>query len=300
MFVTSLPYFLGFASQGDEWRFTGFVFGVEDGNSYIGKMLRGAHGDWLFRTPYTAEEQRGVFAFISYILLGKLTSTPGQHEQLVVLYHFYRIFAGVLAILAMHEFIAIFIHDRRDRFIGLVFACFGGGLGYVLVLLEKNWWLGNLPLEFYSPESFGFLILFGLPHLAMARALFFWGLINYLKNDTPKGGQIAGILWLFMGLFQPLTIVQAWVVVGAHFMFTFGINNWKRTMKDSEGKIFLRSWFYKLVWAVIIPFPLVIYTYFAFNLDPVTQAWTSQNLILSPHPYHYLLAYGLVLPFVLK
>jgi len=81
MGVTMLPYLLGYASQGDAWRFTGFVFGVEDGNSYIAKMLSGSAGAWLFRTPYTPEAQRGVLAFLPYILLGKLASPPGLHEQ---------------------------------------------------------------------------------------------------------------------------------------------------------------------------------------------------------------------------
>jgi hypothetical protein len=38
MLATTLPYLLGYAVQGQDWRFTGFVFGVEDGNSYIAKM----------------------------------------------------------------------------------------------------------------------------------------------------------------------------------------------------------------------------------------------------------------------
>ncbi|MGD8633386.1 MAG: hypothetical protein PVF85_07435, partial [Anaerolineales bacterium] len=51
--LTSIPYVLGFAAQGSDWAFTGFVFGVEDGNSYIAKMLLGSSGDWLFRSPYS-------------------------------------------------------------------------------------------------------------------------------------------------------------------------------------------------------------------------------------------------------
>ena len=49
--LTSIPYLLGYFSAGTGWVFTGFIFGVEDGNSYIAKMLSGATGNWLFRTP---------------------------------------------------------------------------------------------------------------------------------------------------------------------------------------------------------------------------------------------------------
>jgi hypothetical protein len=297
MLITSIPYFVGYSVQGDDWRFTGFVFGVEDGNTYIGKMLRGAQGDWLFRTPYSAFDQRGVFAYIPYLVLGKLSSSPGQHEQLVAIYHFFRIVAGVLAILAMYDFIALFVKKVHLRYLGVVLSTLGGGLGWILVLLGRNWWLGNLPLEYYSPESFGFLILFGLPHLAMARALFFWGFRIFISKEESKGGHIAGLLWLFMGGFQPITIVLVWTVIGAYSIYLLGLWVWQRWRNISTDWICLREWFSRFLWAVSIPLPLVIYTYISFTLDPVVREIAAQNLILSPHPFHYLIAYGAVLPF---
>ncbi len=96
MLLTSLPYLLGYAMQGEALRFSGFIFAVEDGNSYIAKMLSGAHGSWLFRTPYTSMQQGGVLMFAPYILLGKLASSPGMHDQLVGLFHLFRILSGVL------------------------------------------------------------------------------------------------------------------------------------------------------------------------------------------------------------
>ena len=88
--ITFIPYLLGFAIQGEDWRFSGFVFGVEDGNSYIAKMINGANGDWLFRTPYTTLKQPGILAFIPYLLLGKLSAGLGQHEQLLALFQGFR------------------------------------------------------------------------------------------------------------------------------------------------------------------------------------------------------------------
>src|SRR3990172_1396199 len=60
MAATSLPTLFGYTFEGENWRFTGFVFAVEDGNSYLAKMARGAAGEWLFQTPYTAWPQRGA------------------------------------------------------------------------------------------------------------------------------------------------------------------------------------------------------------------------------------------------
>lgn len=162
MAVTTIPYLIGYASQGDEWQFTGFVFGVTDGNSYIAKMLSGANGDWLFRTPYTPYPQQGVLAFLPYLLLGKISAPPGQHLQLVSLFHIFRYSAGVLAILATYDFLSIFLKSTSVRRWGLAIAILGGGLGWVLVLIGRASVQGSLPLDFYSPESFGFLAIYEL------------------------------------------------------------------------------------------------------------------------------------------
>ena len=179
LLLTLLPYLIGFAVQGPDYRFTGFLIGVEDGNSYIAKMLAGSDGAWLFRTPYTPSPQQGVVMFLPYLLLGKLASSPGLHLQLVALYHLFRLAAGFLMIQASYDFLAFFVQDIRLRRFGLALVILGGGLGWILVLIGKDWWLGSLPLDFYSPETFGFLGLFGVPHLALARALLLWALLAY-------------------------------------------------------------------------------------------------------------------------
>ncbi|MCK4975899.1 MAG: hypothetical protein KAS36_03105, partial [Anaerolineales bacterium] len=222
MVLTSVPYIMGYVMQGEEWRFTGFVFGVEDGNSYIANMLSGAYGTWLFRTPYTGFPQRGVVAFLPYILLGKLASPHNLHEQLVVLYHLYRLIAGVLAIFTMYGFIDNFLTDVRLSRLGLILVTLGGGLGWVQLFLGIDKWLGSLPLDFYSPEAFGFLSLYGIPHLALARAALFWGLLVYLQAydnnyKTPYIDAVKiGLLWLIMAFAQPLTAIVFGTVLGLH------------------------------------------------------------------------------------
>ncbi len=295
MLLTTLPYLVGFAAQGDAWRFSGFVFGVEDGNSYLAKMLRGAAGDFLFRTPYTAYAQRGALAYLPYLLLGKLSAPPAQHEQLVALFHLFRLVAGVLAILATRDFLDFLLPDRRGQRWALVLVTLGGGLGWLITLLggpAPGWY--NLPLEFYSPESFGFLALYGLPHLAMARALLLWGLRVLLEKRPWR----AGLLWLLMGLFQPLAIVTAWAITAA---FT-GMQIVGRLLRPRGTPFPWRETRATLQGAALpvgISSPLVLYTALTFGRDPVLRTWSAQNLIASPPPVQYLLAYALPLPFVL-
>jgi hypothetical protein len=293
MLVTSIPYLIGFASQGNEWHFTGFLIGVKDGNSYIAKMLSGASGSWLFRSPYSAEPQIGFLAFFPYLLLGKLTGGPAQHEQLVVLFHIYRIVAGILVSLAIYDFISLFINQKNRRIWALLIILLGGGLGWVLAITELKNFMGSVPLDFLSPESFGFLGLFGLPHLTMARACLFWGAANYLRRDR---GIAAGSLWLLMGFFQPMYILVIWVVIGFHALTDAA---WQLYRDQSKrGSLFLRSpYFKKALTAGLISSPFVIYTAAAMFLDGYLAAWTAQNILPSPPWIHYLIAYGLILPF---
>ncbi len=46
---------------------------------------------------------------------------------------------------------------------------------------------------------------------------------------------------------------------------------------------------------VVISSPLVIYTTVILGLDPVLKYWMAQNRLPSPHPLHYILAYGVYL-----
>ena len=296
MIITTIPYLVGFASQDDAWKFSGFVIGVEDGNSYIAKMLSGANGDWLFRTPYSAEKQKGLLAFLPYILLGKMTSPPAQHDQLVALFHGFRFISGVLAIIAGYDFITLFIKKTRWRWWALIILVLGGGGGWILVLVEKKNFMGSLPLDFISPESFGFLNLLGLPHLALARACFLWGFTAYLKKMP---GYIIGAFWISLGFLQPVFVVIAWALVGMHLilitMLTLWVqeNNWDETWKKNRGYI------KEAITGIVISAPLIVYTAISFFTNPYLKIWAEQNKLPSPHFLHYLIAYGIFSPFVI-
>lgn len=293
LLATSLPYWVGFTLQGKDWYFTGFIFGVEDGNSYIAKMLSGSAGAWLFRTPYTAYPQSGVVMFLPYLLLGKLAQGQAIHEQLLALFHLFRLVAGFLEILAIDDFVHLFISDSRLRKLALVLATLGGGLGWLLIIVGHPGWLGSLSLDFYSPETFGFLGLYGIPHLALARALILWSLVIYLQ-----GGRQVGLLagtWSLAGLVQPLAAVVIGTVIGIHLLATA---IWIRfRSRESEQWAGWRQSAYQVVLCGLLPGLFLLYNTVAVLRDPYLAIFARQNVIRSPHPAHYLLAYGLLLPF---
>ena len=294
--VTSLPYLLAYQRSGDAWQFSGFVLGVDDGNSYIAKMLRGAEGDWLFRSPYSAEKQDGFLAFLPYLLLGKLTSQPGQHEQLVALFHLYRWVGGVALAFAVYFFASLFLEQRKQRQLAVLLALAGGGLGWLAMLGLGGLWGERVPLEFYSPESFGFLSLYSLPHLEVSRALLLAGLVAFLRPARDwLGWALPGLLWLALGFFQPLTIASGWAVLGM-FLLVRGAACLAQMRKGDPGCHV--EWRRDLLRATVtgaISLPWVVYNFAAFQIDPYLRGWSQQNIILSPPVWDYLLAYAVML-----
>jgi hypothetical protein len=299
LLVTTTPYLIGFWLQGSEFRFAGFLTGLEDGNSYIAKMMLGASGDWLFRTPYTAYPQNGFLAFLPYILLGKLAAAPGLHDQMVALFQLFRLVSGFCMIWATYQFIAHFIDEVRYRRLGVALVTIGGGLGWLaFVGLQPLLWGDRIPLEFYSPETFGFLSIFALPHLAMGRALLLWGLLAYWKAyQEPiswKRILAASFLWLGLGLMQPLTVLIGWMLIVMDISIRWFLNR-----KDLSGQeLNFRQGMIQGAGLLVCSAPVVVYTVFSFLTDPFLTGWAQQNIILSPPPGDYLLAYGLAIPFL--
>ena len=279
--ITSVPYLVGFAAQGTEWRFTGFVFAVEDGNSYLAKMLLGASGDWLFRTPYSTMAQRGALAFLPYLLLGKLAAGPGLPEQLIALFHLFRILATPWAVFATYRFVSLWLHSLWVRRWATALACIGGGLGWTTLALRGV----RPPLEFYSPESFGFLAFFGLPHLILTRALLLDGMSAYVQA-TGGGGQgpRAAVLIAAAGLVQPVVLATAFAVILIHGLLG-------AAFKEFGWVAWLRRT------AVILAPAALLAAGYAATLagDPFLQTWARQNRVLSPPPVDYLLAYGVAI-----
>ena len=287
--MLAIPFLVASSSAGGEWEFSGFLIGVEDGNSYIAKMRRAAEGDWLFRSPYSTVPQDGVVAFLPYVLLGKLAGGAGMHVQLVSLFHLARLLLIPVEVLAVYRFAACFIEEERWRRWVVVMSTLGGGLGWLLVVAGQSWF-GDLPLEFYSPETFGFLALFGLPHLVLARALLLFGLTDYIRSgESGRRSWRAGLWLTLLALVHPLSSAVAAVVLAAHVGWVALSSALRKDWTE------MRHVASCAVRSVLPMSPLLLYYVWSFATDPYLRGWTIQNRILSPHPVHYLVAYALIL-----
>jgi hypothetical protein len=299
LILTTIPYLIAWAQQGDDWRFSGFLFGVEDGNSYLGKMRLGGRGVWDFYLFYTPEPHNAVsLVFLPYILPGQVVGAlipetdPAHTTVLILTFQVMRLLCFVLLIFVLDRFISAFIRSENARLLALVLATIGGGLGWLVSFT------GTLPPEFYIPEGFGFLVVFGLPHLALARAALLGGLLLLFKSLEPLGRQknsspitrysllipiLAGLCWLIVGLSVPFYVVILYCILGA-----WGVAAWARERR------FPTALFLRCVIAAGITFPLFLYYTAAFSSNPAFEVWSVQNSLPSPSPLQYALAYSVI------
>ncbi|MBI3762666.1 MAG: hypothetical protein HY260_12515 [Chloroflexi bacterium] len=299
MALTTIPYAMGLSRSDADWHFSGFVFGVDDGNSYIGKMALGARGEWLFHLFYTTEPHRPIVAFGFHLLLGRLavlfappTDPIALHDRLVTWYHAARIVCGFALLLVSYRFCAEFLRFRSQRRLAFILIALGGGLGWLLALAR----VGGLPIDFYSPEAFTFLDLYGLPHLSAARVLLLAGLIFYLrgigrstesrKSDSSPSSFFprsvpSSFLWLLLGLIQPLYVLVGYAILAAHIVAL------------SLFRLPVRRALTAAIIIGLISSPMVLYTAYVFRADPILAQWQRQNTIVSPNPLHYLAGWGL-------
>ena len=286
MLALSLPYWLAWASQGERV-FSGFLFGVADGNSYIAKMRLGAQGHWAFSLFYTAEPHEGAgLLFLPYMLPGQIIglfindTDPALTGVLIGTFHLMRIVFGGLLVLVMYRFIAVFLREPSKRFLALVLATVGGGLGWLLVVTGAN----SPPPEFFIPEGFTLQILLGLPHLALARSALLGGLLALIFSFRHERwwhrALLAGGLWIVVGLAVPFYLAVIYAILGA-----WGLAAWVR------NRTFPAQLFYRALLAAAVTLPLFAYNVLVFTANPAFARWSAQNILTSPPPLHYLLAY---------
>ena len=291
LLFASLPTIYAWSQADDGHVFTGFVYNNEDGNSYIAKMRLGARGEWLFHLPYTPEEHEGALVYPFYLILGKVAA--GLRLSHVLVYHLARVLLGGFLLLTVYLFVSAFTLDVTGRRLAWVLVAVGSGLGWMLTLLGATDWLGNLPLDFWVPEAYAFLVLYNLPHVALGEAALLWSLLWTLRSFESgklRWSLAAALAALVMSAILPFYAGILAAALGA-YLVALWLRRWRRLRRR------------RLPWREVGltaltglgALPPVAYNAWVFVMNPAFGIWASQNRIRSPHPFHYLLGFGLLL-----
>jgi hypothetical protein len=282
LLFASLPTLYAWWLADDANVFSGFVYNTEDGNSYIAKMRQGARGEWLFHLPFTTEPHPGAWLYTFHLLLGKVSAGLGLSFQLT--YHLVRAILGLGLLVTVYAFVARFVTDVVTRRLAWLLTAIGSGLGWLLTFLGATQWLGSLPLDFWVPEAYVFLVLYSLPHLALAEIALLWSLLLLLDafhEYSAWRAIAAGCCGLVMTI-----IVPFYPLVLAAILGIFILVSMLRQKKVPWREIGLAAL------AGLFCAPVVIYNVWLTATEPVYHTWANQLHILSPHPLHYILGYA--------
>lgn len=282
--LTTLPYLLAWGQSNEDWRFSGFLIGAEDSQSYIAKMRQGAAGQLDFTLVYTTEPHQSTAGiYLHYLLPGWVIghfvpeSGPDLTPVLITAFHLLRLAAAIVYLIVLYRFISAFVLTAWLRLLAFVLATVGGGLGWLLLLT------GTLPPEFFLPEGFGFLSLFAIPHLLLTRAALLGGLLLLMRAAEdgrwrPAVG--AGLCWALMAAIVPFYLAVVYALLGAWIGLV-----WLR------ARAFPRRLLVMSAAAGGLTLPLFAFYLLQFGSNPALAAWSAQNSLPTPPPLHLLLAY---------
>jgi hypothetical protein len=285
LLLASLPTLYAWQLADADHLFSGFVYNTEDGNAYIGRMRMGARGGWLSYLFYTSEEHESALVFSVHLALGKVAA--GLDLSPVFVYHLARIAMGLCLLLTVYAFVARFVADVATRRLAWALVAAGSGLGWLLTALGAVNWLGSLPLDFWVPEAFVFLVLYNLPHLALAEAALLWAILGTMAAFEGKGWWWSALAGLAAFVMAGIVPFYAGVLAAALGAYLIALLVRRRRIPWREVGLTALTGAFAL--------PPVAYNAWLFTTNPAFQTWAAQNLILSPHPLHYLLGYALLL-----
>ena len=276
--LSFVPHILGWLNSTDDWRFTGIIINVPDGHSYIAKMRQGYAGDWLFRLPFTPEDQQGGLLFLPYIALGHVARVLGL--SLALVFHVARAASNALLVVATYMLAARLGPSVPMRRLAVMFALFGSGFGWFLVAFDI------LPPDLWLPEAFPFQAMLLNVHFPLALALALVAL-NLLWPTT------YGSLWyrgvLAVGTVAALATLRSeltLVILG-----TAGVTQALKSWRDRHICWRTVAW---MAAAVAVSIPYILYTLHILAANPAFEGWIAQSVLLTPPLVHFGLGYGLI------
>ncbi|MFQ6099692.1 MAG: hypothetical protein ACE5OS_00445 [Anaerolineae bacterium] len=287
--LSTIPYAAGYLAQTPDLRFAGAVFDLEDYHSHLAKMWQGYWGEWRYRLLFTSEEHEGAYLQTFYVALGHCARLLGLGLPLT--YHLARVVAGVVLLLTVYRFVALFTAGEV-RSVAFLLAATSSGLGWLVEGLCPTPPGGISPIDFWLIDAYTFFSLFTFPHFSAAVALLLslYGMLLRLAEGVSPGSvprlrDVVAVILLSwgLGLVHPYALLLADLVPALYLI-------WRTVV---ERRLPLRL-LLALVAMGLAQAPLLLYDYRVFATSPVFGAWSAQNLTLSPPPLHYLLGYGVV------
>ena len=289
MLLTCIPYVYAL-QRADGRSFSGFVWGVDEGNVYLTWMRQAAEGEVFFRNQYSTEPENPRFVNLFLQLGGRVGGL--LHVDLRAMFHVLRLLGGVFLLVSFYLLVAELTRDRVARWAALALASLGSGCGWLIVLVWPQ--SGIHPVDVgqawqTQPEAVTFLslLLNGLFTTSMAlMCLTFLLALRAMRGDR-RAVLWGGLCLLVLGNIHTYDVFAVWVVLGV----TAAIGNRESGIGNRESGFGKRL--ATVAAMVAIGLPSVIWALYATYSDP---SFLAKGLTPTPafRFVDYAVAYGLI------
>ncbi len=275
--VSALPYLVAWFSAPQGQVFGGILYNPWDGNSYLAKMRQGWWGDWQFHLPFTEEPHPGAVIFTFYLFLGHLARWFGLSLPLV--FHLARLAASGFMLAMIWRLLGHVFPDSAHRKRAFLIASTGAGLGWMFLTAEP------LFPDLWVPEAFSFYATLSNPHFPLVVGLMAWMCLKALSPPVSRTDCIRlAACGLALAVVQPFAIPVAVSTLAAFMLLLF----LRRQPWRHVAGILLA--------ATLPALPVLFYDWWVYGHNPALAEWSAQNITASPPLWHWLVAYGLLLP----
>lgn len=271
--LSSLPYLVVALSTPPDLAFGSVLVNPIDGQSYFAKMRQGYDGSWLFRLPYTHNDEADAFLFTYHLGLGHIARVT--RLPLAAVYHIARIAGGWASLVVVYLLMARVFDVTAERRRAWWFVALTSGLG----------WIGLRGTDLVIPESNTFFAVLTNAHFALAMAL-----MALLFMAVVDGSVLVAVLTsVALAVLQPFAPIAVFAALGVFLLF-----RWVRPLEDKGGRTFPMRQARAVLAAGLIITPLMLYFYLVTQRDPILQGWSTQNVTPSPQVGEYLIGFGVM------
>jgi hypothetical protein len=283
LILASLPYLTGYFSQTDDQVFSGTILDRQDIAVHLATMHGAKEGGWQYNFRFTTENHRAAFVKMGYIFLGKIAGWT--RAGVLEVYHISRVVLGLFVLVGLYYLGAEFLDKVFSRRIFLILVAGGSGLGWLQLLTG---WIPHAlisPIDFWLIDPYLFFSLMLFPHfllIDLGLVLIFVLFLRQIRYPGPS--KLTGLIGLLavMQLIQPYSLFFGAVIMGGILAGTiiFSKGGLDRGMLASAGTV------------LIAQAPLLIHNWGVFYRRPFWNAFSNQNLTLSPPLVYYGWGFG--------
>jgi hypothetical protein len=267
------------------YRFCGFLLNSDDAWGYQAFARAFARGGLLIDNPWSNRVLPPAFFNLLWFLLGKGMAATGL--PFIALYYAAGVVSAGLMYLAILGVMKAFLGDGFAGRTGFLLAGFGGGLGWIVVLLSTTAAVELRPLDIFHQEGYPLQAALFFPHLALSTAMLA-AIMLLLWRGLAQGrrGALrwAGALLIGLGFFHPYHLVTVLTVAGAWSVV--------RLIRDRGGWLGRLRDFLPLAGGVALP---LLYYRWLFTRENFAW-WAKANEVLTGGVVPVLLGLGALLP----